>query len=198
MAITGGPRSGKSTLVKLLSEFYGGIAYPEGEAKDFPKRIIDDIKNERNRLELILYFRNFTVEQHIQVLKEKARGKYCFMDCFWLTNQVYTDAWVEDQFEKDILTKLSKLDEEVLGWPDKIIVLKNSKEGIRKFLQMGGREFEKSDGYLEKLMKVHYIHDSFFEDLKNKKDDIFILNRDGLDFIKNKDDIQKVIQLLEI
>jgi deoxyadenosine/deoxycytidine kinase len=198
IAITGGPRSGKSTLVKLLSEFYNGVAYLEGEEKDFPKRIIDDIKNEKNRLELILYFRNLTVGQYIQALREKAKGRYCFMDCFWLTNQAYTDAWVENQFEKDILTKLSKLDEEILGWPDKVVVLENSKEGIRRFLQMGGREFEKTDGYLEKQMKIHHIHNSFFEDLKNKKDNIFILNRDNLDFIKNKDDIKKVIQLLEI
>ncbi|MFA5070100.1 MAG: AAA family ATPase [Patescibacteria group bacterium] len=197
IAVTGGPRSGKSTLVKLLSEYYGGIAYLEGEERDFPARIINDIKRGENILELILYFRNLTIEQHIHALREKAKGKYCFMDCFWLTNQAYTDAWVKDQFEKDMLNRLIKYDEQLLGWPDKIIVLENSVKGVKKFLQMGGREFEQSDEYLEKQQQIHRLHNILFEDLKKKRKDIIILHREGFDFIKNKDDIQKVTQLLD-
>ena len=35
IAITGGPRTGKSTLVKLLSEKMGGKSFLEGEEKIF-------------------------------------------------------------------------------------------------------------------------------------------------------------------
>ena len=196
IAITGGPRSGKSTLVKLLAKHYGGVAFLEGEEKDFPQRIIEDMKSSSNVLELMLYFRNLAVEQYVQALKLKADGVDCFMDCFWLTNQPYIEAWVSDALEKEILLKLLKLDEEALGWPDKIIVLKNNRDGIMRFNQAGGRDFDSDNSFLERQLQVHQMHDSFFESIANKRQEVFMVDRQGLDFISNHDDFEKILTII--
>jgi len=197
IVITGGPRSGKSTLVKMLANHFNGKAFLEGEEKDFPKRIIDDIVNSDKPLELMLWFRNLAVKQYLEALEIRQKGGIAILDCFWLTNQPYIDSWVPDEFEKNLLTEVSGIDLKTFPWPDKVVVLAQSKEGIREFSKLGGREFEDNDDYLEKQLAIHKQHDSYFESIKNIYPNIVLLNRERLDFLNNQEHFNKVLSLLE-
>ncbi len=197
IAITGGPRSGKSTLVKLLATHLNAVPFLEGEEKDIPKRIIDDIKNSDKPLELMLWFRNHAVKQYLEALEVKEKGGTAILDCFWLTNQPYIDSWTSDQFEKGLLTEVSSIDTKTFPWPDRVIVLIQNKEGIKEFSIRGGRAFEMSDDYLNKQLAIHQKHDAFFQGIKDKYPNITFFDRSGVDFIENKQDFNNLIKLLD-
>ena len=196
IVITGGPRSGKSTLIRLLSQKYNGVAYQEPE--NFPERISKAIQAGGNSLELRLWFRNHYVKQYIDAMKNREVGKYCFLDGFWLTSKPYVEAWMKDEFEREISSEFLDLDKEVLPWPDKILVLKNTKEKISKFSKDAGRAFEDSEFFLQKQLEVHKCHDDFFEKISKDHDNIFFLNRENLDFKNNPEDLERVVKILNI
>jgi deoxyadenosine/deoxycytidine kinase len=196
IVITGGPRSGKSTLVRLLAEKYQGIAYSEQEK--FPERISQSIQAGGNSMELRVWFRNHYISQYIEAMEQKKAGKYCFLDGFWLTSQPYIEAWMKDEFEQEISREMLNLDKKILPWPDKILVLQNSKEGIRKFSQAGGRGFEDSEFFLGKQLEVHECHDVFFEKLSKIHDNISFLNRGELDFKNNPENLKGVEKILNL
>jgi deoxyadenosine/deoxycytidine kinase len=183
--------------VKLLSEHLEGEAFLEGEEKDFPRRIIDDIVNGDKPLELMVWFRNLAAQQYLEAIEVKKRGGIAVLDCFWLTNQPYIDSWVLDEFEKNVLTDVSTIDLKTFPWPDKVIVLQQSKGGIRHFSKVGGREFEDNDEYFEKQLAVHRQHDSYFESLQSMYPNIVFFDRASLDFLENKDDFDKVLSILD-
>jgi deoxyadenosine/deoxycytidine kinase len=195
IAITGGPRSGKSTLVKMLAEHLEGKAFLEGEEKDFPKRIIDDIVNEDKPLELMLWFRNHAVKQYLEAMKIKNNGGTAVLDCFWLTNQPYIDLWVPDMFEKELLTEVSKLDIASFPWPDTVIVLTQDTEGIKEFSKRGERKFEDNNDYFSKQIAIHERHDNFFKEIKSNYPEVIFFDRSGLDFINSKDDFNKFLNI---
>ncbi|MDD3711349.1 MAG: AAA family ATPase [Patescibacteria group bacterium] len=196
IVITGGPRSGKSTLVRLLAQKYDGIPYLEQER--FPERISQSIQAGGNSINLRVWFRNHYVSQYIEAMECKKAGKYCFLDGFWFTSQPYIEAWMKDEFEQEISREMLELDKKILPWPDNILVLQNSREGIRKFSQAGGRGFEDSEFFFNKQLEIHNCHDTFFEKLSKDYNNISFLDRGSLDFRGNPDDLDKVIKILNL
>jgi deoxyadenosine/deoxycytidine kinase len=195
IAITGGPRTGKSTLVKLLSKKLSAVPFLEGEEKDFPTRVIDDIKNGERILELILYFRNKLAKEYLEALKLKSEGKTVVLDTFWATNDVYIDEWVADQFEKEILRELGRIDRKIFPWPDVVISLSSDKDTIKKFVIAGGREFETSDDFLQKQVDLNIAHNKYFRNLD--KPNIYFIDVSKNDFQDEKiiDELMNKIKL---
>lgn len=173
IAITGGPRTGKSTLARLLSEKMKCESFLEGEEKDFPERILEDISLGKRTLELILWFRNKCVLDYLKALETKKRGGIVMLDTFWATNDVYLDEWVFDGFEKDILKDLVKIDYELLPWPDLVLSLRADKNKIQKLVAVGGRRFELSNDFLQKQINLNNAHENYFRKL-NKSNIYFI------------------------
>jgi deoxyadenosine/deoxycytidine kinase len=197
IVISGGSRSGKSTLVKLLAEHFNGQAFFEGEEKDFPKRIIDDMVSGNNLLELMLWFRNLNIQQYKEAVEAKKGGKTVVMDCFWLTTQPYIDLWMTDQFQKELITKTFEIDTTLLPWPDQIIALTQTEDGIKDFFNKSNRTFEKDEKYIEKQLAIHKEHAKYFESLQKTHDNITFFDRTGLDFVGNKEDLDRIIALLK-
>lgn len=197
IAITGGPRGGKSTLVKLLADHYQGAAFLEGEEKDFPPRIIEDIASGSRLVELMLWFRNHIAEQYVEATRVKDRGRAAVLDCFWLTNQTYIDAWVSDPFERQVLTELTDLDTKTFTWPDVVIVLTQQPHEIREFVRRGGRSFENDEEYFKRQLKIHEQHEQFFRSISETHPNIHFLDRTGLDFLNNAADFKRVTALIE-
>ncbi len=184
IVITGGPRTGKSTLVKLLSEKFNGQAFLEGEEKDFPSRVIEDIKAGNRNLELILWFRNKGVQDYLKALEIKKRGEIAILDAFWATNDVYVDEWITDDFEKAILKDIAKIDYELLPWPDLILSLYSDKNKIREFAVAGGREFELNEEFLQRQVDLNNTHEKYFRKLS--KPNINFINRSRLNYFDSK------------
>ena len=78
VAITGGPGIGKSFLVKKLAKHYNASLFLEGKESDFPKRILEDLRDNKRILELVLYFRTMRVMDFLAALRLKGKGKIVF------------------------------------------------------------------------------------------------------------------------
>jgi deoxyadenosine/deoxycytidine kinase len=194
IAITGGPRTGKSTLVRLLSERLNAKAFFEGEEKDFPQRIIDDIKRGENMLELILWFRNKYVADYLKGIEIKNSGGIAILDVFWATNDVYVDGWVVDEFERGVLKKFAEIDYKLLRWPDLVLALFSNKNKIKEFSFSGGRKFELNEDFLQKQVDLNNTHEEYFR--KIRMPNIEFIDRSNLDFNDDKE-INKIVSFVK-
>ena len=195
IAIVGSPRSGKSFLSKILADYYGADLFIE-DANAFPARILEDLAKNIRPLERSLWFRNQLVHKYREALKCKKDDRYAVVDNFWLSWQLYIDV-LDIDFEAELLREIADFDREILGWPDIIIFLKVQELSIRKFIKLGGRDFDQMEEYITKqVLPVNKSHQDFFENNVNIPSKVIVLERDGLDFLK-RDDLKKLISLIE-
>jgi deoxyadenosine/deoxycytidine kinase len=185
IAVSGGPATGKSTLVKKLAEHYKAKAFLEGEEKDYPARIWKDVENGRNQLELIVYFRNKQVKEYQQALRIKNSGGRAILDTFYLTNEIYADQWIKDKFERAAAKDMIEVDSWFLPLPDLTICLSCDKKMSLDFLAKRGRKHEQKVKVIKNYLKINAAHDKFFKSLKLKN--VLFIDRGGLDFEKEKD-----------
>ncbi len=178
IAICGGPGTGKSTLVHKLSDHYGAEAIFEGE--EFPERIKENLSQNQNQLESRLFFRNLLTKMHLRAEQLKQAGKLVIMDTFWLTNDVYSENWLEHDFHKELMRDLSELDTRFLSMPDLMIILEADKTKIQEFMMKRGRLFELEGDVLNRFVKAGDAHKDFFERHLNT----FFIDRSELDFEK--------------
>lgn len=186
IAVVGGPRSGKSFLVNLLAKHYGVTAILEGEEQDFPERIREDIQQNIRPLERIVWFRNKLVKEYFQALEMKKQEQIVVIDNFWISYQLYIDALAKD-FEGQIVHDIALIDRQTLEWPDLIVLLSLSEDGIRDFVKRGGRKFDNNEDFIRnQALPIHKLHNDFFsrEDIKGR---VILLQRDDLDFSRESD-----------
>lgn len=186
LAIVGAPRSGKSFLARKLAEHYKAKLFLEGEEGDFPQRIVEDIEKNIRPLERVLWFRTELVKTYLEALRLKQEGHTVILDVFWMSPQMFIDVLLEG-FERDLMWNIAHQDRELLGWPDVTIFLKISENGMRKFIQAGGRTFDQSEDFIIKqAVPVNQRHENFFAK-EQRGNQVLTINRDGLDFEKEED-----------
>lgn len=186
IAIVGAPRSGKSYLAKRLAEHYKCRLFLEGEDMDFPARIKEDIKENIRPLERILWFRNQQVKKFLLAVKHRNRGEMVIVDTFWFSYQLYINALTKG-FERKIVQELADTDRKSMPWPDKIIFLDISEKNIRKFVSLGGRDFDNSEDFIQQqVIPINRMHRELFGK-KLFADRVIKIDRNNLDFDKPKD-----------
>jgi len=194
IAIVGAPRSGKSFLAKRLVEHYGGRAFLEGEEIDFPARIKEDITKNIRPLERVLWYRNKLVEKYRVALRHKQEGELVILDTFWVSYQLFIDA-LAAWLERTLLHDVASIDIKSLGWPDLTVFLNISERGMRKFIALGGRSFDRSEEFIKnQALPVNTLHQKFFSRFKHRGE-VFIINRGSLDFVKQRD-FEKLVWMI--
>lgn len=195
IAIVGSPRSGKSFLSTILSEYYNAELFIE-DVSTFPPRIMEDLQKNIRSLERILWFRNQLVDRYLNAVDQKNKGRYAIVDNFWMSWQLYVDVLV-DGFEAKLLHDLAISDQKILEWPDVIIFLKVEEAHIRKFIKMGGREFDQSEQYIqEQILLVNKKHVDFFEGNTDIPSKVIIIERGKMDF-QNVEDLANVVEMID-
>jgi len=185
IAVVGAPRSGKSFLVQKLADHFKAETFLEGEEGEFPARIEEDIKNNIRPLERILWFRTMLVDRYLKAMELREQGKTVILDVFWMSPQMFIDTLLEG-FERELMWHVGRQDQKILGWPDLTIFLKVTETSIRKFITLGGRDFDNSEEFIQKqALPVNQMHIDFFEN-ENAKN-ILTIDRDALDFERRED-----------
>ncbi len=191
IAVVGAPGCGKSTLVKKLAKHYNGIPVLEGEEKDYPKRIIDDMANRNRNMELFVWWRNKLVTEMLKARKLSAKGKVVIMDTFWLNNNTYIKAFFKG-FEKEIMEDLSELDGKFLPRPDVILVLSASESKTKEFIKRRNRSFDTSKEFFVWVKIVHAEHQRIFKRIPHT----LFVDRTEMDF-DNEADLRKITSAID-
>ena len=178
IAVCGGPGTGKSTLVHMLADYYQAEAIFEGE--EFPERIKENLRDNQNQLESRIFFRNLLTKMHLKAEQLKAAGKNVIMDTFWLTNDVYSEHWLEHEFQKDLMRELSLLDSQFLSMPDLMIILEADKNKVHEFMMQRGRLFEIDGDVVNRFVMTGNAHRDFF----SRHHNAYFIDRSELDFEK--------------
>ncbi len=194
IAVSGGPGTGKSSLVRKLAEHYQAEALFEGEEKDFPPTVREGIKTGQKQLATRMYFRNKTFAQYLEAMMHKEKGKMVFLDNFWLVNEVCCREFLNDEFEKELMTGACELDRQLFPWPDLIISLKAGPEKIKEFVLARGRSFEIDNDFLERYAAIHDTHDDYLKSFQ--MDNVLYIDRSDRDF-KKREDLDWLIAIIE-
>lgn len=194
IAVSGGPGTGKSSLVRRLSEYYGAEAFFEGEEKDFPETVREGIKTGKNQLATRTYFRNKTFSQYLAALELRSKNKIVFLDNFWLVNEVCCREFLSDPFERELMMTAAELDRKIFPWPDLIISLEASSQKIKEFVASRARSFEINNDFLERYAAIHRTHDEYLKSFQ--LDNVLYIDRSNRDF-KIKEDFSWLIDIIE-
>ncbi len=184
IAVVGAPGSGKSFLVKKLKEYLNAEAFFEGEEKDLPEKIIENLSKQVNNFETILWFRNQRIKDFLKALELKEKGKNIILDTFWITNQFHINSMLNN-FEKKVALDLGALDLKSFPMPDLIIFLKIEEKDIRKSIKLRARNFDQNESFIKRILSINKEHKDFFK--KNKFKNLLIIDKNKFDFSKEKD-----------
>jgi len=194
IVITGGSGLGKSTLTKLLAEHFDAEYILEGEEKDFPARVIEGFKKDDRELELGMFFRNKRIQDYLTAMDLKSQGQVVFLDTFWMTNDIYTQVCIMDDFEKQLMQEVAQLDKKTYPLPDCLICLSANDQTILDFVAKRGRSYENNEKITQRYLDLNHTHEQFFKghNLPNTE----FVDRSNLDFFQTED-LEKVIKLVE-
>ncbi len=194
IAVSGGPGTGKSTLVRQLAAAYGVEALFEGEEKDFPEAVRIGIKTGQAQLATRMYFRNKTFSQYVDALAKKAAGETVILDNFWLVNEVCCREFLREPFERELMTATTELDRQMFPWPDLIVSLKANPKKIEEFVTRRGRSFEiNNDDFFARYASIHAKHDDYLKSFQ--LDNVLYIDRSNMDFKAGNDLPNLLVQI---
>ena len=195
IAIAGNIGAGKTSLTELLAKHYAWEAHFE-DVIDNP--YLDDFYNhmERWSFNLQIYF---LISRFQQFLNIKNGKKTIVQD-----RTIYEDAHIfapnlkamglMNQRDFKNYQELFELMESLIKGPDLLIYLRSSIPNLVNKIHKRGREFENSISidYLSRLNERYEAWTSTYD-----KGKIIIIDVDDIDFVENKEDLNKIISKVD-
>jgi deoxyadenosine/deoxycytidine kinase len=194
LAIAGNIGAGKSTLTRLLADHFKWTPYYESvEDNPYLEDFYEDMK--RWSFNLQIYFLSSRFQNQVSILKG---GRNFIQD-----RTIYEDVeiFAKNLFEMGLMEKrdydnynaLFQVLVQFIRPPDLLIYLRANVSTLVRQITTRGRAFEKDIriDYLERLNR-HY--EAFIENYPHEK---LIIETDNLDFVKNPEDLGKIISMIE-
>ena len=195
IAIAGNIGAGKTSLTELLAKHYNWEPHYE-DVIDNP--YLDDFYNhmERWSFNLQVYFLKSRFEQ---LLSFKENNKTVIQD-----RTIYEDAHIfapnlnamglMNQRDFNNYKGIFELMESLIQGPDILIYLRSSIPNLVNKIHKRGREYESSISidYLSRLNERYEAWISSYDPSK-----LIIIDVDSLDFVDNKEDLSKVINIID-
>ena len=195
IAIAGNIGAGKTTLTKYLAKHYKFSKELEDVVKN---PYLDDFYNQMERwsFNLQVYFLNSRFRQVKEIHK---KNKNVIQD-----RTIYEDAniFAPNLHAMGLMTNrdfenyksLFDLMEENVSAPDLLIYLRSSIPNLVSQIHKRGREYENSIS-IDYLSRLNERYEAWIHNYK--KGELLIIDIDNLDFVENKDDLKKIISLID-
>jgi len=195
IAIAGNIGSGKTTLTSLLAKHYKWTPHYE-DADDNP--YLNDFYDDMQRwsFNLQVYFLNsrFGQVQEIRQGKQKVvQDRTIYEDAYIFAPNLHAMGLMTTRDYDNYFT-LFKLMDSLVKAPDLIIYLRASVPTLVKQIQKRGRDYENSIrlDYLKRLNERYEAWISTYEGGK-----LLIVDIDEVNFSENKEDLGKVIRMID-
>ena len=195
IAVAGNIGAGKTTLTELLSKHYGWTPHYE-QVENNP--YIDDFYSDMERwsFHMQIYYLNNRFQQ---IIKIKAGQHTVIQD-----RTIYEDAYIfaPNLHDMGLMNKrdyenylsLYETVQQLISPPDLLIYLKGSVPALVNQIQKRGRSFEDSLR-LDYLKKLNQRYDEWADNYKEGH--LIVIPIDELDFAENKENLQKIIEIIE-
>jgi len=195
LAIAGNIGAGKTTLTKMLSKYYGWVPYYEDVLEN---PYLDDFyeRMERWSFNLQIYFLNSRFNQMLDCAnneKDTIQDRTIYEDAnIFAPNLLSMGLMTNRDFEN--YRSLFDLMEENVAAPDLLIYLRSSIPNLVSQIHKRGREYENSIS-IEYLSRLNERYEAWIHNYK--KGELLIVDIDDLDFVENKEDLNKIISLID-
>jgi|TARA_B110000261_G_scaffold15189_1_gene15308 deoxyadenosine/deoxycytidine kinase len=195
IAIAGNIGAGKTSLTELLAKHYNWEPHYE-DVIDNP--YLDDFYNhmERWSFNLQVYFLKSRFEQ---LLSFRENNKTVIQD-----RTIYEDAHIfapnlnamglMNQRDFNNYKGIFELMESLIQGPDLLIYLRSSIPNLVNKIHKRGREYESSIS-IDYLSRLNERYEAWISSYDSSK--LIIIDVDSLDFVDNKEDLSKVINIID-
>ena len=195
IAIAGNIGAGKTSLTELLAKHYAWEAHFE-DVIDNP--YLDDFYNhmERWSFNLQIYFLKSRFQQFLNIKKGKktiVQDRTIYEDAHIFAPNLKSMGLMNQRDFKNY-QELFELMESLIKGPDLLIYLRSSIPNLVNKIHKRGREFENSISidYLSRLNERYEAWTSTYD-----KGKIIIIDVDDIDFVENKEDLNKIISKVD-
>ena len=194
-AIAGNIGAGKTSLAELLSKHYGWEAHFE-DVIDNP--YLDDFYNhmERWSFNLQIYFLNSRFRQLNGFKKTNSnfiQDRTIYEDANIFAPNLHAMGLMNQRDFKNYQS-LFKLMESMVEGPDILIYLRSSIPSLVHKIHKRGREYENSIS-IEYLSRLNERYEAWVSTYKKGK--LVIVDVDKIDFVENKEDLDKIIEKID-
>ena len=195
IAIAGNIGAGKTSLTELLAKHYAWEAHFE-DVIDNP--YLDDFYNhmERWSFNLQIYFLKSRFQQFLNIKNGKktiVQDRTIYEDAHIFAPNLKSMGLMNQRDFKNY-QELFELMESLIKGPDLLIYLRSSIPNLVNKIHKRGREFENSISidYLSRLNEIYEAWTSTYD-----KGKIIIIDVDDIDFVENKEDLNKIISKVD-
>ena len=195
IAIAGNIGAGKTSLTELLAKHYAWEAHFE-DVIDNP--YLDDFYNhmERWSFNLQIYFLKSRFQQFLNIKNGKktiVQDRTIYEDAHIFAPNLKAMGLMNQRDFKNY-QELFELMESLIKGPDLLIYLRSSIPNLVNKIHKRGREFEYSISidYLSRLNERYEAWTSTYD-----KGKIIIIDVDDIDFVENKEDLNKIISKVD-
>ena len=195
IAIAGDIGAGKTSLTELLAKHYAWEAHFE-DVIDNP--YLDDFYNhmERWSFNLQIYFLKSRFQQFLNIKNGKktiVQDRTIYEDAHIFAPNLKSMGLMNQRDFKNY-QELFELMESLIKGPDLLIYLRSSIPNLVNKIHKRGREFENSISidYLSRLNERYEAWTSTYD-----KGKIIIIDVDDIDFVENKEDLNKIISKVD-
>jgi len=195
IAIAGNIGSGKTTLTSLLAKHYKWQPHYE-DADDNP--YLNDFYEDMQRwsFNLQVYFLNSRFNQILDIRKGKQKvvqDRTIYEDAYIFAPNLHAMGLMTTRDYENYFS-LFKLMESLVEAPDLMIYLRASVPTLVKQIQKRGRDYENSIrlDYLKRLNERYEAWISTYESGK-----LLVVDIDEVNFSENKEDLGKVIRMID-
>lgn len=194
LAVAGNIGAGKSSLTGLLSKQFGWQAYYESvEDNPYLEDFYEDMR--RWSFNLQIYFLSSRFHHHKDMITSSGsliQDRTIYEDVEIFAKNLHKMNLMSDRDFKNYQALFLEMTS-YLKPPDLLIYLRAQVPTLVRQIQARGREYESSIriDYLERL---NNLYEEWIASYPHEK---LIIDTDDLDFVNNKEDLGKVIELVE-
>tara|TARA_B110000908_G_scaffold37326_1_gene44768 strand:+ start:341 stop:955 length:615 start_codon:yes stop_codon:yes gene_type:complete len=195
IAIAGNIGAGKTTLTNSLAKHYNYEVQLE-DVIDNP--YLDDFYNEMERwsFNLQVYFLNSRFRQLIEIIqssKDVIQDRTIYEDANIFAPNLHAMGLMANR-DYENYKSLFELMESKVKSPDLLIYLRSSIPNLVSHIHKRGRDYENSIS-IDYLSRLNERYEAWIHNYD--KGDLLIIDIDNLDFVDKKEDLEKIISLVD-
>lgn len=194
VAIAGNIGAGKSSLTSLLGKNFGWKVYYESvDDNPYLADFYDDMRRWSFNLQIYFLSSRFRNQKKLmEITTSLIQDRTIYEDVEIFAKNLHDMGLMSDRDYKNYCSLFNEMID-YLQPPDLLIYLRADVPTLVRQIQQSGRDYENTIR-IEYLERLNRLYEDWIDRYKHEK---LIIDTDNLDFVNNKEDLGRVIELVE-